>query len=354
VAFVVRVYIASVASVAVRLFSSLGSLASSVLKLCLRMPVLTALMCVAAGALAQGKYPARPVRLIVPFAPGGGADISARAIAYKLSERLAQQFVVDNRPGAGGNVGTELAVKAAPDGYTLVLVSSSYGANPALYKLAFDPIKAFEPITLVSQQPFIMVINPGLPAKSVKEFVAYAKANPGKLNYLSSGAGGIQHLAVELFKTMTGVNIVHIPYRGGSSGLNDLLAGHVHLEFGTVLSTMPIVRNGQLRALAVTTSTRSPVMPDLPTLAESGVPGYHVSGWYAVMAPAGTPRPVTELLNREIVSLLQAPEVKERFAREGSTVVASTPSQLVTHLQTEIAKWKKLVQEANIRLEATR
>jgi tripartite-type tricarboxylate transporter receptor subunit TctC len=294
------------------------------------------------------------VRLIVPFAPGGGADISARAIAHRLSERLGQQFVVDNRPGAGGNVGTELVLKAAPDGYTLLLVSSSYGANPALYKLSFDPITAFAPITLVSQQPFIMAINNGVPAKSVGEFVAYAKANPGKLNYLSSGAGGIQHLATELFKTMTGVNIVHIPYKGGNSGLNDLLAGHVHLEFGTVLSTMPIVRNGQLRALAVTTSTRSAAMPELPTLAESGVPGYHVSGWYAVLAPASTPRLVTELLNREIVSLLQAADVKERFAREGSTVVASTPAQLVSHLQSEIAKWQKLAQEANIRLEATR
>ena len=308
-------------------------------------------MWASAGALAQGKYPSRPVRLIVPFAPGGGADISGRAIAQKLSERFGQQVVVDNRPGAGGNVGTELVFKAQPDGYTLLLVSSSYGANPALYKLTFDPVTAFSPITLVSQQPFILAINPGVPAKSVREFVAYAQANPGKLNYLSSGAGGIQHLATELFKSMAGLDIVHIPYKGGSSGLNDLLAGHVHMEFGTVLSTMPIVRNGQLRALAVTTSTRSAVMPELPTLAESGVSGYHVSGWYAVLAPAATPRPVTELLSREIITLLQAADVKERFAREGSTVIASTPAELVTHLQREIAKWQKLAREANIKLE---
>jgi tripartite-type tricarboxylate transporter receptor subunit TctC len=306
------------------------------------------------AALAEEKYPTRPIRLIVPFAPGGGADISARAIAQRLSERFGQQVVPDNRPGAGGNLGTELVLKAAPDGYTLLLVSSSYGANPALYKLSFDPITAFAPITLVSQQPFIMVVNPGVPAKSVKEFVAYAKANPGKLNYLSSGAGGIQHLATELFKTIAGVNIVHIPYKGGSSGLNDLLAGHVHVEFGTVLSTMPIVRNGQLRALAVTTSARSAAAPELPTLAESGVPGYHVSGWYAVLAPAETPRLVTERLNREIVGLLQAADIKERFAREGSTIVASTSGELVHHLKTEIAKWQKLVKEENIRLDATR
>jgi tripartite-type tricarboxylate transporter receptor subunit TctC len=341
--FVVRllIYLASVAS-----FSS-GLLIR-------RAAVLAVLVCVIPGALAQENYPARPVRLIVPFAPGGGADISARAIAHKLSERFNQQFVVDNRPGAGGNLGTELVLKAAPTGYTLLLVSSSYGANPALYKLSFDPVTAFEPITLVSQQPFILAINPGVPAKSVKEFVAHARANPGKLNYLSSGTGGIQHLATELFKSMAGIDIVHIPYRGGSSGLNDLLAGHVHMEFGTVLSTMPVVRNGQLRALAVTTLTRSPAMPDLPTLAESGVPGYHVSGWYAVLAPGATPRAVTALLHREIVNLLQAPDVKERFAREGSTIMASTPAQLITHIETEVAKWRKLVRETNIRLETTR
>jgi len=308
-------------------------------------------LCAAAGVPAQETYPARPVRLIVPFAPGGGADISARAIAHKLSERFSQQFVVDNRPGAGGNVGTELVLKAAPNGYTLLLVSSSYGANPALYKLTFDPITAFAPITLVSQQPFILAINTGVPAKSVKELVAHARANPGKLNYLSSGTGGIQHLATELFKSMAGVDIVHIPYRGGSSGLNDLLAGHVHMEFGTVLSTMPLVRTGQIRALAVTTSTRSTALPDLPTLAESGIPGYHVSGWYAVLAPAGTPQEITGLLHTEIVNLLQAPDVKERFAKEGSTVVASTPAQLVSHLRSEITKWQKLVKETNIKLE---
>jgi len=259
--------------------------------------------------------------------------------------------VVDNRPGAGGNVGTELVLKAAPNGYTLLLVSSSYGANPALYKLDFDPITAFEPITLVSQQPFILVINLNVPAKSVKELVAYAKANPGKLNYLSSGTGGIQHLATELFKSMAGINIVHIPYRGGSSGLNDLLGGQVHMEFGTVLSTMPIVRNGQVRALAVSTRTRSPAAPELPTLAESGVPGYHVSGWYAVLAPGGTPRPVTGLLHKEIVSALQGADVKERFSKEGSTIVASTPAELVAHLKAEIAKWQKLVKDANIKLD---
>ena len=308
----------------------------------------------APGVVAQEKYPTRPIRLVVPFAPGGGADISARTIAQKLTERFGQQVVADNRPGAGGNIGAELVLKAPPDGYTLLLVSSSYGANPALYKLSFDPVTAFEPITLVSQQPFILAVNLGVPAKSAKELISYAKAHPGKLNYLSSGTGGIQHLATELFKSMAGVDIVHVPYKGGSSGLNDLLAGQVHMEFGTVLSTMPIVRNGQLRALAVSTSTRSPAAPELPTLAEAGVPGYHVSGWYAVLAPKATPKEIAGLLNREIVALLQAADVKERYAKEGSTIVASTPARLVSHLEAEIGKWQKLVKEGNIRLDAAR
>ena len=313
-----------------------------------------AVACAATGAAAQEKYPSRPIRLVVPFAPGGGADISARTIAQKLTERFGQQVVADNRPGAGGNIGAELVFKAPPDGYTLLLVSSSYGANPALYKLSFDPVTAFEPITLVSQQPFILAVNLGVPAKSAKELISYAKAHPGKLNYLSSGTGGIQHLATELFKSMAGVDIVHVPYKGGSSGLNDLLAGQVHMEFGTVLSTMPIVRNGQLRALAVSTSTRSPAAPELPTLAEAGVPGYHVSGWYAVLAPKATPKEIAGLLNREIVALLQAADVKERYAKEGSTIVASTPARLVSHLEAEIGKWQKLVKEGNIKLDSAR
>src|SRR5262245_5917273 len=316
--------------------------------------ILSGIAWISSGVEAQDKYPLRPVRLVVPFAPGGGADISARTIAQKLTQRLGQQVVPDNRPGAGGNIGVELVLKAPPDGYTLLLVSSSYGANPALYTLDFDPVTAFEPITLVSQQPFILVINPGVPARSVKELITYAKANPGRLNYLSSGTGGIQHLATELFKSMAGVDIVHVPYKGGSSGLNDLLAGQVHMEFGTVLSTMPIVRSGQLRALAVTTRTRSPAAPELPTIAEAGVPGYHVSGWYAMLAPGRTPKAIVSFLNREIVALLQASDVRERYAKEGSTIVASTPAELVSHLESEIAKWRRLVKEGNIRLDAAR
>jgi len=321
-----------------------------------RLAALVAAMSAAAvpDALAESSYPTRPVRLIVPFAPGGGADISARVVAARLTERLGQQVVVDNRPGAGGNVGTELVARATPDGYTLISVSSSYAANPALYKLSYDPVKGFEPITLVSQQPFLFVVNPAVPAKTVKELIALARAQPGKLNYLSSGAGGIQHLAVELFKSMAGVDIVHIPYRGGASGQADLLANNVQIEFGTMLSTLPLARGGQLRALAVTTAVRSPAAPDVPTVAEAGVPGYAVSGWYAILAPAGTPREIVTRLNRDTVAALQAPEVKQRFASEGSMIAASTPAELTDHLAREIGKWKKLVAEANIRLDASR
>jgi tripartite-type tricarboxylate transporter receptor subunit TctC len=308
----------------------------------------------AAPALAQEKYPSKVVRVVVPFAPGGGADIAARTVAQKLSERLGQQFVVENRPGGGGNLGTEFVAKAAPDGYTLLVVSSSYGANPSLYKLSFNPITGFEPITLISQQPFIVVVHPSLPARSVKELIALARAKPGELSFASSGAGGIQHLALEYFKSATRVDILHVPYKGGSTAHTDLIAGYVHMTFGTILSTLPMVQAGKLRALAVTTQTRTPALPQTPTMIEAGVPGYVVTGWYAALAPSKTPKTLTTMLNREIVAALQGADVKERLAKEGSTVVASTPEALTEHLRTETGKWEKVVRTAGISLEASR
>ena len=310
--------------------------------------------CLATSVAAQEKYPSRPIRLVVPFAPGGGADISARTIAQKLTERFGQQVVADNRPGAGGNIGAELVLKAPPDGYTLLLVSSSYGANPALYKLNFDPVTAFEPITLVSQQPFIAVVHPSLPVKSIKELVALAKSRPGELAFASSGAGGIQHLALEYFKSAAGVDILHVPYKGGATAHTDLMAGNVHMTFGTILSTLNMVQRQKVRALAVTTAQRTSALPDTPTMIEAGIPGFVVSGWYAVLAPSKTPQAITALLNREIVALLQAPDVKDRLAKEGSTVVASTPEGLTEHLRSEISKWEKVTRIAGIRLDATR
>ena len=303
---------------------------------------------------AQERYPAKTVRLVVPFAPGGGADISARTIAQKLTERLGQQFVVDNRAGGGGNLGTEYVAKAAPDGYTLLLVSSSYGANPSLYKLSFDPVSGFEPVTLVSQQPFIAVVHPSLPVKSIKELVALAKARPGELAFASSGAGGIQHLALEYFKSASGVDILHVPYKGGATAHTDLMAGNVQMTFGTILSTLNMVQRQKVRALAVTTAQRTSALPDTPTMIEAGIPGFVVTGWYAVLAPANTPKAIAALLNREIVALLQAPDVRERLAREGSTVAATTPEGLVEHLRSEISKWEKVTRVAGIRLDATR
>ena len=307
----------------------------------------------ACDTMAQERYPARTARIIVPFAPGGGADISARLISAKLTERLGQQFIVENRPGAGGNLGTELAYKAPPDGYSLLLVSSSYGANPSLYKLSFDPVTGFEPVTLVSQQPFLLVVHPSVPARSVKELVALAKAQPGSLNYASSGAGGIVHLGTEYFKSLAGVNIVHIAYKGGTTAHNDLIAGYVQVYFGTVLSTLPVVKSGRLRALGVSTEKRNPALPELPAVGEF-IKGFAFSGWYAVLAPPRTPREITALLNGEIAASLQARDVKERLAAEGSTVVASSQEQLVRHLKREIAKWAGVVKGAGIRLDATR
>jgi len=307
-----------------------------------------------AGQAAAQNYPAKAVRLVVPFAPGGGADISARTIAQKLTERLGQQYVVDNRAGGGGNVGTEYVVKAAPDGYTLLLVSSSYGANPSLYKLSFDPVSGFEPITLVSQQPFIAVVHPALPVKSIKDLVALAKARPGEIAFASSGAGGIQHLALEYFRSAAGVDILHVPYKGGATAHTDLMAGNVQMTFGTILSTLSLVQTGKLRALAVTTAQRTAALPNTPTMIQAGIPGFVVTGWYAVLAPAKTPKTITGLLNREIVALLQAPDVKERLAKEGSTVVASTPDELTDHLRSEISKWEKVTRNAGIRLDSTR
>ena len=299
---------------------------------------------------AQQTYPSKPVRLIVPFSPGSGPDIAARAITTKLSERLGQQVVVENKPGAGGRLGVELVAKAAPDGYTLLLVSGAYGTYPSLYKLSYDSVTSFEPITLASQQPLVVVINPTLPIKSVKELIAHAKANPGKLNYMSAGVGSLQHFATELFKSMAHVDIVHVPYRT-STGKAELLANEVQIEFGTILPTLPFVKSGQVRALAVTTAVRSPALPDVPTLAEAGVPGYAVSGWYAILAPARTPREIVTLLNRETVAVLQLPDTRERFAREGSMVVGSTPQQLTEHIKQEVEKWTKLVKESNVKFD---
>jgi tripartite-type tricarboxylate transporter receptor subunit TctC len=310
-----------------------------------------ALLVGAATVSAQEKYPVRAVRIIVAFAPGGGSDITARAISARLSPRLGQQFVVDNRPGAGGNVGMELAAKAQPDGYTLLVVSSSYAANAVLHKTSYDPINGFEPITLISQQPLLIVAHPAVPAATLKEFIALAKAKPGALSYSSSGSGGIQHLATELFKSMARVDMLHVPYKGTGPSVNDLIAGQVQVTFATIIATLPHVRSGRLKGLAVTSAKRAEAAPDIPTVEESGVPGYVYVGWYCMLAPAKTPRHIVKLLNAETVAALQTPEVKERVAADGGMVVASTPEELGAHIRQQIARLSKLVKETNIRLD---
>lgn len=305
---------------------------------------------VATAASTTQLYPEKPIRLIVPFAPGGGTDITARTIAQKLTERLGQTVVVDNRPGANGTIGLDLASKAAPDGYTLTMISSSHSVNVSLIKkLPYDLVKDFAPITQATSQPYALVVHPSVPAKSVKELIAYAKTNPGKLNYGSSGTGGLSHLSGALFASLAKIDIVHIPYKGGSPAMADVIAGQIQMLFSTILQSHAHLKAGRLRGLAVTTPKRSPAEPSLPTMSEAGVPGYAVAGWYGVIAPAKVPQPILEKLNREIVAILQSPEVGPRLAADGSEPVGSTRAEFAEHIRSEIAKWRKLIVEAGIR-----
>ncbi|OGA26964.1 MAG: hypothetical protein A3I65_02135 [Betaproteobacteria bacterium RIFCSPLOWO2_02_FULL_68_150] len=313
-----------------------------------------ALAAAAVVASAQEKYPVRPVRIVVAFAPGGGTDILARSLSARLFAQFGQQFVVDNRPGGGGNIGIELVARAQPDGYTLLVVSSSYAANAVLRKTPYDPINGFEPISLLSRQPLLMLAHPSLPVRNVTELIALAKAKPGALSYGSSGAGGIQHLATELFKSMAHVDILHVPYKGTGPAMNDLIAGQIQMSMLSIIATLSHVRSGRLRGLAVSSEKRADAAPEIPTIAESGVPGYSFFGWYCMLAPAKTPRSVINVLNAGVVSAMQSPEIRNRLTADGSTVVASTADELGAHIRAEIAKLSKLAADANIRLEDSR
>ena len=308
----------------------------------------------AATACAQEQYPVRPVRVVVAFAPGGGTDIVARSLAARLSARFGQQFVVDNRPGAGGIAGIELVARSQPDGYTLLVVSSSFAANAVLRKTAYDPIGGFQPISLLSRQALLVLVHPTLPVSSVKELIAFARAKPGALSYGSSGNGGIQHLATEMFKSMANVEIVHVPYKGTAPALNDLLAGQIQMSMLSIVATLSQVRAGKLKGLAVSSSSRSEAAPEIPTIAESGVPGYSFYGWYCMLAPARTPASVVGALNTAVVGAMQAPEMRDRLAADGSTVVGSSADELGSHIRSEIAKLAKLAKDAKIRLDDAR
>jgi tripartite-type tricarboxylate transporter receptor subunit TctC len=296
-------------------------------------------------------YPTRPVRLIVPFAPAGGSDTVARLMGQWLSEHLGQQFVVENRPGASSNIGTEAVVRAPPDGYTLLMVGSWNAINATLYdKLNFNFIADIAPVASVIRDPYVLVVNPSVPAKSVSEFIAYAKANPRKLNMASPGTGTGPHIAGELFKTKAGIDMVHVPYRGGGPVVTDLLGGQVQVSFASMPSSIQYIRAGKLRALAVTTATRSDALPDIPTVGEF-VPGYEASTWYGVGAPKATPAETIDKLNREINAGLADPKIKARLTDIGGTVLALSPADFGKFIADETDKWGNVIRALNIRAE---
>jgi len=303
------------------------------------------------GTVEAQDYPSKPIRLIVPFPPGGSNDIVGRMIAAQLGERLGQSVVVDNRGGAGGTIGTDIAAKAAPDGYTLLLISVAHAFNPAMYKkLPYDPEKSFAPIGLVAAGPVALTVHPSVPAASVKELIALARARPGYLNYATAGVGSFQHLASELFKLQTGVNIVHIPYKGGGPAMMDTIAGQAQINMASLIQVIPHAKSGKLRLLATSGAKRSSLFPDVPTVAET-VPGYDATNWWGLVAPAGTPAAVVSRLHSELEGLLKSAETKKRLESEGADVVRMDPAQFGRFIAAEMVKWTKVVREAGITAE---
>ncbi|HUP95501.1 MAG TPA: tripartite tricarboxylate transporter substrate binding protein [Burkholderiales bacterium] len=303
------------------------------------------------GAHAQsGKWPERPVRMIVPLAPGGGTDIVARLFATRLTKEFGQQFIVDNRSGAGGTIGAEIAARANPDGYTLITVPASYAANAALYKLPYDPIKGIAPIGVITTGPLILTVHPSVQATTLKEFIALARAKPGALNFGSSGTGTFSHLAGELFRQMSKTELVHVPYKGAGLVLTDLLGAQIQVFFGSGPSTAAHIRAGRLRGLGVTTAQRSPALPDLPAIGEV-LPGYAADFWFGMWAPAGTPTEIVSRVNQAIVRILNQPEVLERLRTDGYDPVGSTPQEFARIVARDIATWAKVVKAGNIKAD---
>jgi len=305
-----------------------------------------------AGAQAPA-YPTKPIRLVVPFPAGGATDILAREVAKHLTDAWGQSVVVDNRPGAGGNIGSELVAKAAPDGYTLEMGTvGTHAINASLYsKMPYDHVKDFVPVILVAGVPNVLEVNPALPVNSVQELIAYAKANPGKLNFASSGSGTSIHLSGELFKVMTGVQMTHVPYKGSAPALQDLIGGQVQLMFDNLPPSLPQIKAGKLRALAVTSAGRAPALPDTPTVAEAGLPGFEASSWFGVLAPAGTPPEIVNKLNAEIAKWLASPGAKEKLANVGANIAGGTPEDFARHIQAETTKWAKVVKESGAKVD---
>ena len=305
-----------------------------------------------AEAADEAVYPARPVRLIVPFAPAGSADALARTLQPSLSEALGQPVVIDNRPGASSTIGTEMAARAAPGGYTLVMITTTHTVNPSLLaKLPYDSVKDFSPVSLVVSQPNILVVHPSVPVKSVKELVALAKAKPNSLNFASGGNGSSPHLSGELFKLVAAIEITHIPYKGSGPGVTDLLGGHVQMMFAGPLALEQHIKSGRLRALAVADRRRSTVVPDIPTMTEAGFPGVETGTWYGILAPARTPPAIVTSLQRTIARTVQMPDLKSRIVNQGVDIVASSPDDFHKFIIAEIAKWSRVVQKAGVRVD---
>jgi len=310
-----------------------------------------ALLLALAGGVAAQDYPTKPVRLIIPFPPGGSNDVVGRMIATQLGERLGKQVVVDNRGGAGGVLGTEVAAGAAPDGYTILVVSLAYTVNPWLYKLKYDPLKSFVPVAMLASGANVLTVHPSVPVNSLEQLIALAKQKPGELNYASAGAGSFQHLGSELFKLMAGVDIVHVPFKGGGPAMIDVVGGHSQVLVSSLVQTGAHIRSGKLKALGVGSTKRSALFPDIPTIAEAGVPGYEMANWWGIVAPAGTPQPIVDKLAKEIGVVLSAPETQKHFAAEGAEVVQKTPAELAAFIEAELAKWQRVVRDAKIKAE---
>ena len=306
----------------------------------------------AAPALAQQSYPSRPIRIVSPFPPGGGNDALCRIVAPRMGENLKQQVIVENRSGANGIVGTEVAARSAPDGYTIVLIPSGHAVNASLYKkLPFDSVRDFTPITLVGSSPLVLAVHPSLPAKNVKELIGLARSRPGQLTYASAGVGASGHLGGALFETLTSTKMMHIPYKGMAIAIVDVMSGQVTMTFGTSLSVVPHARAGRLRALATTGAQRSPALPDLPTIAEAGVPGYEASLWYGFAAPARLPPEILNRLHSALVATLQLPDVRERLATQGLDVQHNTPEEFSRLLAADVARWAKVVQRLGLQVD---
>jgi len=309
------------------------------------------LACLLAQQAQAQSYPTRPVRLIVPLAAGWPTDTIARGVSTRLTDSLAQALVVGNRGGGGGTIGAELVAAAAPDGYTLIMMSATSVIRPLLYSARYEMFRDFAPISQVTAQPYLLTVHPSIPATTVQEFVAYAKANPGKLNYASAGQGSIIQLATELFASVTGTRMVHVPYKGIGAALPDLVAGNIQVVFASIITAQPHVRAGRLRGIAVTGPKRSKSSPEFPTIAEAGVKGYAVTNWYGLLAPGKTPRTIIDRLHKEVVLVLQQPDVMKRFAADGADPVDSTPKEFGAHIKTEIEKWGRVIKETGIKGE---